>query len=606
MGRIGDDDIRRVREATDAVSLISERVVLKQKGRLFWGCCPFHNEKTPSFKVDPGSQLWHCFGCGKGGDAFGFLMEAESMLFPDAIRYLADRANIELVEEGGPGLSRGHKERLIAVSEETAEYYHTCLTRLPGSDAANARTYLSKRGFGSEVSKRWTLGYAPGRGALCAHLTSKGFTAAEIIDANVGLKSDGGVLRDRFYERVMFPIADLQGRTIAFGGRVVGAGEPKYLNTQETPIFHKSSNMFAIDRAKATIVSTGIALVAEGYTDVIALHEAGITNVVATLGTALTEQHVKLLSRFARKIIYVFDGDEAGKRAADRASEFIDSSLTPESGRTRTELFVAVLPAGKDPADIISEQGADAFSAYIDAAVPLLRFSIDRRLDRWDLDRPEERASALRDAAEVLFPVKGSILADDYANYIADRLLADFTTVRKAIEEARPQNARPTSRDEHAAAVTGAGEEHDSPELKLERELLSLVTTRPELLRDAAQALDGVPWSSPRHRQLAGILIGATPTTSAAEIVARAEAALPGSAAVLSGGTLEAGGDMDLGETLGFLKKSLVEADLEKKIMAGNARLRTSGSLTPVEFDELFREVVEIQKELAGLRKKRG
>lgn len=600
MGRIGEDDVRRVRESTDVVSLVSERVVLKQKGRLFWGCCPFHNEKTPSFKVDPASQLWHCFGCGKGGDVYGFLMEAEHMSFPDAIRYLADRANIEIVEDAG-GLPTGRRERLIAVCTETAEYYHQVLTRSPDEGAAHARAYLASRGFGSEVAKRWSLGYAPGRGALVKHLMDKGFSADEIVEANVGLNGDRGGMRDRFYERIMFPIADLQGRTIAFGGRVLGSGEPKYLNTQETPLFHKSANLFAIDRAKSAIVTSGTALVTEGYTDVIALHESGVQNAVATLGTALTGRHVKLLARFAKRVVYVFDGDEAGLRAADRAIGFIDESFAPESGSRSVELLVAMLPAGEDPADHVAAHGRESFDRIVSDAVPLLRFAIDRRLARWDLDQPEQRVRALRDAAEVLVPVRGSILADDYANYIAGRLPADYKTVRRAIDEVRVTAPRADAAAGQQQVTQGAVAEPDSHELKLERELLSLVATSDELRERAESLLDRVPWTSARHKALAGLIHGSA-GSSVAELVARAEEADPGSGAILSGGTLDQSSSYDPTQAAELLISSLVESDLERRIAAGNARLRTSGTLTPEEFDALFSEVVELQKKLAQLR----
>ena len=202
------------------------------------------------------------------------------------------------------------------------------------------------------------------------HLTQAGFSADEIVSANLGLAGDWRSGADRFYERIMFPIHDLQGRTIAFGGRVIEPKEPKYLNTQDTPIFHKSANMYAIDRAKASITSTGTAIVVEGYTDVIALHEAGLTNAVATLGTALTREHVRLLSRFAKRVVYLFDGDAAGLRAADRASEFIDKSATPEAGRDRVELEVAMIPDGLDPADYVGKHGADGLNALVDKRGP--------------------------------------------------------------------------------------------------------------------------------------------------------------------------------------------------------------------------------------------
>ena len=264
MARISDDDIRRVREATDLVSLVNERVVLNQKGRLFWGCCPFHDEKTPSFKIDPDLQNWHCFGCGKSGDVFGYLMESEHLEFPEAVRALADRANIEITEVGGSGIPRSLKDRMMQACAEAENFYHMELMRSRDAGPTQARAYLHERGFGSECAREWKLGYAPGHGKLVAHLQSRGFTRDELVGANLAFVNKGGYLIDRFFERVMFPVHDLQGRSIAFGGRIMGQGEPKYLNTSETPIFHKSSNMFGIDVAKNAIVNSGEAIVVEG------------------------------------------------------------------------------------------------------------------------------------------------------------------------------------------------------------------------------------------------------------------------------------------------------------------------------------------------------
>ena len=604
MGRISDDDIRRVRDANDLVSVVSERVILKQKGRLFWGCCPFHAEKTPSFKVDPATQLWHCFGCGLGGDAYGFLMRAESVEFVDAVRILADRSHIEITEEAG-GVPRSHKERLVEASSLAAEYYHDVLTKSPDTGSARAREYLSQRGFSSTVARTWQLGYAPGRGAVVRHLTQAGFSADEIVSANLGLADDSGNVRDRFYERIMFPIHDLQGRTIAFGGRVVEPKEPKYLNTQDTPIFHKSANMYAIDRAKAAITSTGTALVVEGYTDVIALHEAGLTNAVATLGTALTREHVKLLSRFAKRVVYLFDGDPAGLRAADRASEFIDKTATPEAGRDRIELEVAMIPDGLDPAEYVEKRGADALRALVGDAVPLLRFSIDRRLARWDLDRPEERARALKEAAEVLAPVKGSILADDYANYIADRLFVDFETAKRAIAAVQTP-ARGVAQTAHEAQ-----ESHPPPvlsaidarQLRVERDVLDLYLRAARLRPGARFLLESDLLTDPRHREIAQAIARAEAGVSAADLVGRLELSIPGSAELLSGASLDGIEDADYELTEQELLRSLKELDLERRIRSESAWLNQNKTLKDsARYDEVFRKVSSLQRELAGLR----
>jgi DNA primase len=606
VARISDDDVRRVRDATDLVSLVSERVLLKPKGRLHWGCCPFHAEKTPSFKVDPATQLWHCFGCGLGGDAYGFVMRTDNVDFIDSVRILADRAHLEIAEEAG-GVPRGHKERLFAANEAAAAYYHELLTKSPDAGAAKAREYLSSRGFSSSVAKTWQLGYAPGRGAVVRHLESAGFSDEEIVSANLGLRADGGNVRDRFYERIMFPIRDIQGRAIAFGGRVIEPKEPKYLNTQDTPVFHKSANMYAIERAKASIVtSEGTAIVVEGYTDVIVLHEAGVTNVVATLGTALTREHVRLLSRFAKRVVYLFDGDAAGLRAADRASEFVDASVTPEAGRDQVELEVAVIPDGMDPADFVSARGADALKALVSSAEPLLRFSIDRRLDRWDLSRPEERARALKEAAAVLVPVRGSILADDYAKHIADRLFVDVETVKRAITAVKaPRHAAAPAKDSAAAPaeVSAPVSAADARQIRAEVELLDLLVQTPRLRGRAQELLASELLTDPLHRAIAEIIASAEGGEEPADLVGRIEAGVPGSAARLSGSSLDNVDDKEAETVEADLERSLKEMDLERRIRVESAWLGRNKALKDSsEYDEVFRKVSALQRELASLR----
>ena len=603
MARISDEDVRRVRDATDLVALVSERVVLKQKGRLFWGCCPFHQEKTPSFKVDPATQLWHCFGCGLGGDAYGFLMRTDNVEFVEAVRILADRAHIEIAEVEG-GMPRSQRERLLAANEAAAAFYHDVLTKTRDAAAIRAREYLAGRGFGSDVAKTWRLGYAPGRGALVRHLTGAGFTAEEIVLANLGLRGDSGGVRDRFHERVMFPIADLEGRTIAFGGRVLGNGEPKYLNTAETPVFSKSRNMYAIDRAKAAITSTGTAIVVEGYTDVIALHQAGLTNAVATLGTALTREHVRLLARFARRVVYLFDGDAAGLRAADRAAEFVDRGVTPEAGRDRTELEVAVIPDGLDPADFVSAKGPDALREVVSAAVPLLRFAIDRRLERWDLDLPEERARALKDSAAVLAPVKDSLLADDYAAHIAGRLFADLATVKRAILDARAATEATGRAGESEAQVPAGVVTADSMQVRTERDLLDLLVRTPRLRSRARFLLSEHLLTGRMCQRIAEGIADADPAVDAEVLVGRLEGENPGAAGLLSGATLGDVPDADADVVEHDLERRLKEFDLERRIAAGRERLRRPESFKDAgEYDDLFKNVSALQVELERYRR---
>jgi DNA primase len=602
VGRISDEDISRVRDATDLVALVQERVVLKQKGRLFWGCCPFHQEKTPSFKVDPATQLWHCFGCGLGGDAYGFLMRIESVDFGEAVRALADRARIEIAETAG-GAPRGLRERLVAANDAAVDFYHDVLTKSPDAQAAKARDYLSARGLGSDVARTWRLGYAPGRGQLVRHLTSSGFTAQEIEAANLGLKGDRGQLRDRFYERVMFPIFDLQGRAIAFGGRVIGDGEPKYLNTQDTPVFHKSANMFGIDRAKALITSSGSAIVVEGYTDVIALHEAGIASAVATLGTSLTREHVRLLSRFAKRVVYLFDGDAAGLRAADRAAEFIDMENTMEAGRSRVELFAAVVPGGGDPADLVAESGPEALNALVEDAAPLLRFVIDRRLARWDLDRPEQRTRALKDAAEVLAPVKASLLADDYASYIAGKLFSDVAVVKRAIVAAKSPQAAPVREDEGGGEPTASPAE-DTPQLRLERDLLDLLVRTPRSRSRARFLLSECLLTDELHMAIAEEVGKTGAELTADALIGRLQSILPGAAEALSGATLGEMADADIEAAERDMTRKLKVLALERRIVADKARLRDPSAFEhSTEYDALFRSVSALQREVEEYRR---
>lgn len=611
MARIDDDDLRRVREASDLVQIVSERVTLKQKGRWFWGCCPFHNEKSPSFKVDPATQLWHCFGCGKGGDVFGFTMEANNMNFVEAVHMLADRAHIELKETGARGISRSERQRIMDANLEAEKFYNNELLRSKESGAAQSRSYLSKRGFGTQPSKKWTLGFAPGHGRLCDYLRKKGFTREELVKANLAVQGDRGRMRDRFFDRIMFPVHDLQGRTVAFGGRVIGTGEPKYLNTSETPVFHKSSNMFGIDKAKDALVSTGTAIVVEGYTDVIALHEAGITNAVATLGTALTSQHVKLLGRFARSIVYLFDGDAAGQKAAMRASEFIDWDSAIESQHNPIELKVTILPDNLDPADFIAQRGSQALREEIKKAQPLLRFCINRCLDTYDLNKPEMKARAVKEAVGILSPLKGSVSATDYINLIADRLNVEYTAVQQALMETKaPKAARQNQEDEANPELKKPAEysaaakiiEADRKAIEAECELVALVVSEAQILDYIEEDMRHLSWTNQNTKDMAQALLAMDHEASPAEAFAVAFDACSDASVMLAKASGEFEDKKAALRRAKLLICTLRERDLERRIRLANAKLRERDILTADEADELFEEAVKLQKELKNLR----
>ncbi len=605
MGRISEEDVGRVRDATDLVALVSESLVLKKKGRLFWGNCPFHGEKTPSFKIDPASQLWHCFGCGLGGDAFGYVMRAENLEFPDAVRRLADRARIEIVEEGG-GLPAGRKERLIAACDAAADFFHKSLTTGRSPGAQQAREYLKKRGFGSDVAKRWRLGYAPnGRDEATKALLGQGFTRDELVEANITLAVEHGAFKDRFFNRIMFPITDLHGRTIAFGGRVVGEGNPKYLNSNETAIFHKSSNMYGIDRARNEIVASGTAVVVEGYTDVIALAEAGIPFAVATLGTALTERHVKLLGRFAKKVVYLFDGDEAGIRAANRAGEFVDWSVTPEAGAARVELGVSVIPDGLDPADYVVARGTDEMRALIEGAQPLLRFVVDQRLSAHDLSTPEGKSAALQDAVQPLAVLKGSILAQEYAAYLADKLLTPVEVVQRAISHTRPAVVRPSTPEAPAEGEPAASAPVpviDDQQSRAERELMRTVVQAPTIRSEARELLSEEFVLDGERRRLLGYVLDAGALSGKAlyDAVAAKDRNLAES---LSEWLVDAPDVEQIEYAFGEIAIHLKDLALGRLILSKKAGLRALDATRDREaYDGLFREVAELQRRRSALR----
>ncbi len=605
MGRIPDEDIQRVRDATDVVEVISESVVLKKKGRLHWGLCPFHSEKTPSFKVDPATQLWHCFGCGEGGDVFGFVMRMEHVDFPDAVRILADRARVEIHEVGGDSQAKGRRERLLAALDEAQEFYHKVLLAAPNEHAAAARKYLRGRGFGSDVAKRFKLGYAPGGEELAAHLRKKGFTPDEIVAANLGVVGERG-LRDRFFARIIFPIHDLRGRTVGFGGRVLDDSEPKYLNTQETPVFHKSKNLYALHKAKNAIVTSKEAVVVEGYTDVIAMHEASLENTVATLGTALTREHVKLLTRFADRVVYLFDADEAGMRAAERAVEFIDMTVAPAPGKEPLELAVAVMPEGTDPADYVTKEGADAMRAVIGDAVPLLRFVLDRRLDAHDIRSAEGRAKALASAASVLASVKGSLMVQDYVNHVADRLRTDYSVVQAAVDRAKPEfggGHRGGAEGEEATPSVRFVELRHDPHWVAQRTYVGLLAIYPKAREDVESVLAEGLIPDPGLASLARAIAGSGETTGT-DLVDAVDSKDPDLKPLLSEVVTDIpeSGGTDLIE--GLISR-LKEFAVEHLIIEEKARLK---QLDPVKdkaaYDDAFRKAAALQKRLEMLRSK--
>lgn len=638
---ITDEDKERVRQATDFVQLVEETVELRRRGNDYWGCCPFHHEKTPSFKVNPQTGLWKCFGCGLGGDVFTYVMHRENLEFPDAIRFLADRAGVELVEERGT--QRGPKRnRLVECLDETQRFYATMLMRGRGSGPAEARSYFSGRGFGSAVCRRWGLGYAPGHGLLVQHLSSKGFTRQEMEAADVALVRNGRLV-DRFYDRVMFPINDEQGRTIAFGGRVLTDAKPKYLNTKETRVFHKGKHLFAFDKAKEHIVARGEAIVCEGYTDVMALHEAGYPIAVAALGTSFSIDHVRTLSRFAKRIICMFDGDAAGQRAAERAVQFIDKS--------EADLRCVVLPGGQDPDEFLDTHRASDLEPILADAQPLMNFVLDKRLGEVSPASPAGvRLAKLDELASVLAPLKDSVVLDGYAMEVAAALGMQPEGVRAAIRT-KPRTAEqagasksgayrnsanrgnvsgnawstgygapptpaeygpvdyvpddyvPTEAyDAFGSAMYGGAQEEQAAyqgssvlstdermQLRAEQELLSLMAANIDGVRPYAERIATLSWMDEQHEAMAWAMLATPEGTPAAEVVHAASLVVSSAPQVLSSGSVVSAERMDEQTKVAFVLDTVELYSTRRKIMGLRAQLRSGGSSSAQSFQEATR-----------------
>ena len=609
---ISDADIAKVSEATDIVALFSERTPIKKYGRDYKCCCPFHNEKTPSCVVNPSLQLWHCFGCGEGGNVFTYVMKLEGLSFPEAVHRLAERAHIEIKDTAqgrGNFVGTATKNKLREVCKETAMFYHMQLMRSKDAACANARSYLSTRKLGGSVPKTWQLGFAPGRSSLVHHLQAKGYSADEMLKANVAVNNKSGKLADRFFNRVMFPINDEAGECIAFGGRVIGSGEPKYLNSQETPIFHKSKTLFGLDKAKITMTNTGVAVVCEGYTDVIAMHEAGITNAVATLGTALGKSHIRLLMRHARhKIVYLFDGDAAGQRAAERALQFIDSSITPEAGSTQTQLFAVELPDNLDPAEFLDKHSAEEMQKLIANAMPLLEFGIERRIAKWDIQTPEGRTGAAADALSVLAPIKDSLLAKDYALKIAGTCRIREADALNTLANLKPPKTYDYSNNSTAQTQQNATEPASKPltvkltkkevnRIRIERKLLSLLAANTNILLENSGALSQIQWQDSHASKIATLMLdeiasGAAISTS--NIINKASQASELAPKILSAATQNNSGETNA--LAAFLIEDLLIDDAEETILEMRQQLANTNDAAASK--ELFEAIAAMQKSL--------
>jgi DNA primase len=486
-GRIREEDIALVRERTSIVDVISEQVTLKPAGGgNLKGLCPFHDEKTPSFTVSSTRNVYFCHGCGTGGDAIRFVMDTDHLSFLEAVERLANRAGIQLrYLEAGPApvrAAQGQKVRLVAAHVEAATFYAGQLGA-PGARAA--REFLAQRGFDREAAQSYGCGFAPDSwDALTKHLRQRGFTGPELVTAGLAREARSGSLIDRFRRRLVWPIRDLAGDVIGFGARKLFEDDdgPKYLNTPETPLYKKSHVLYGIEHAKREIAKQGRAVVVEGYTDVMACHLAGVPIAVATCGTAFGGDHIAVLRRLlmdtdslAGEIIFTFDGDAAGQKAALRAFE--------DDQRFVAQTFIAVSPDNMDPCELRLAKGDAAVRDLIARREPLIAFALRSVLSRYDLDTAEGRVGALRATAPLVAKIKDRALRPEYARKLAGDLGMEVETVSRAVGAAAGRAGAEPPRPGRAAPAGG-------PQGLVEREALKLALQLPVL---AGPMFDAVP-----------------------------------------------------------------------------------------------------------------
>lgn len=457
MPRIRQSDVEEVKSRTNIADIVGERVALKSAGvGSMKGLCPFHDEKSPSFHVRPQVGFYHCFGCGASGDVYSFLREMDHVSFTEAVERLAGRIGYALhYEDGGAAPETSGRSRLYAANTAAAEYFRG---QLLSPEAESARRFLGERGFDAGAAAHFGVGYAPrGWDNMLKALNAQGFTREELTAAGLVSAGQRGVY-DRFRGRVIWPIRDVTGQTIGFGARKLYDDDqgPKYLNTPETPLYKKTQVLYGLDLAKRDIArgDPRRVVVVEGYTDVMACHLAGVTTAIATCGTAFAAEHIKVLRRVmgddsaAGEVVFTFDGDEAGQKAALRAFS--------EDSRFTAQTFVAVAPDGLDPCDLRLTRGDAAVRGLMDTKVPMFEFAIDRKLAGYDLATVEGQVGALRAAAPIVAEIRDELLRPGYERVLARRLGMDPTAVHQQVQ--RAARGATASLREAPSAPTDAGE----------------------------------------------------------------------------------------------------------------------------------------------------
>ena len=412
----------------DIESLIGSYISLKRAGSNLKGLCPFHNEKTPSFTVYPSDNSFYCFGCGVGGNAVTFVRQMEHLDYPDAVEFLAKRAGITVIRDDDKKYEKPliDKNKLLKMNVEAAKFFHRSLFENTPSAKAALAYFTEKRGLSLATIKHFGLGFAPDSfDSLMNHMLRLGYTRDEMVIGYLAGKSENGRYYDAFRNRVMFPIIDVSGNVIAFGGRVMDDSKPKYKNTMDTPVFKKSRNLFALNFAKS--VCSESLILCEGYMDVIALHVAGFTNAVATLGTAITSEQARMMSRYTKKVIISYDADEAGQKAAQKAMKLL--------GEVGLDVGVIKVPGAKDPDEYIKTYGKEKFAEVISASKSKFEYNMDSILSKYDVNLPQDRINALTELERLISQVYFKAERDIYIQTVSEKLKVDLKSVKEDVEK---------------------------------------------------------------------------------------------------------------------------------------------------------------------------
>ena len=476
---ISEDFLRELRMRVDIQSVVSPYVNLRQRGKTLKGLCPFHNEKTPSFTVYPETQSFYCFGCGAGGDIITFIRRIENLDYVEAVKMLAERAGLAMPENGYDDTILKQKKRIYEINREAAKFFYMSLVSKVGE---TAHKYLTDRGFTEKTIRHFGMGYSPDSwDSLIKYMRTKGYGAEELYAANLAKKSKKGSYYDNFRNRVIVPIIDLRGNVVAFGGRVLDDSKPKYVNTSDTLVYKKSQAVFALNIAKNS--SEGKMIVVEGYMDVISLHQAGFTNAVASLGTALTQEQARLIARYANEVILSYDADTAGQEATKKAIRIF--------GETGLKIRVLNLKGGKDPDEIIKKYGPERFKGLLDGAANDIEYKILKERDKFDLSTPDGKVGFSQAVCEILAALSNPIEVDVYTGKLAEELNIKKDAIAQQIKDVSKKRKRYEAKKSFMEIQNKSGVKNDdvNPErrqhlraAKAEENLIAILIYNPDYL----------------------------------------------------------------------------------------------------------------------------